>query len=118
MDYTNVGLPSSPSLTVVAESLPQIIFVISPPSYAGQCVVNYTISATTSDGSVVPDITVPVIDTEAPTLAASSVFAFCNNTYTFTVVANTLTGSGEPSMSVMITIPEIVDFFSEFITMS
>ena len=114
--YKCIDLPSSPSLTVVAESLPQIIFVISPPLYAGQCVLNYTITATSSDGSVVPDITVPVTDTEATTLAARSAFDFCNNTYTFTVVANTLTGPGEPSMSVMITIPEVVDFFSEFIT--
>ena len=54
MLHCHVGLPSSPSLTVVAGSLQQIIFVISPPSYAGQCVLNYTITATSSDGSVVP----------------------------------------------------------------
>ena len=60
---------------------------------------------------MVPDITVPVINTEAPTLAVRSAFDFCNNTYNFTVVANTLTGAGESSMSVVVTRP---DFFSEF----
>ena len=30
---------------------------VPPQSYAGQCVLNYTITATSSDGSVVPDIT-------------------------------------------------------------
>ena len=66
---------------MIAGSLQQILFAISPPSYAGQCVVNYTITATSGDGSVVPDITVPVIDTEAPTSATRSGFDFCNNTH-------------------------------------
>ena len=111
MFHGHVGPPSSPSLTVVAGSLQQIIFIISPPLYAGQCVVNYIITATSGDGSVVPDITVPVTDTEAPTLAVRSAFDFCNNTYTFTVMANTLIVAGESSMSVVVTRP---DFFSEF----
>ena len=111
-NHGHVGPSSSPSL-VVAESILQIIFVISPPLAFPQCVVNYIITATSSDGSVVPDIIVPVTNTEEPTLAARNALAFCNNTYTFTVVANTLTGPGGLSRSVGITRP---DFFSEFTT--
>ena len=89
------GRPSSPTLTVVAVTYQAATFTISPPSYAGQCVLNYTIAATSSsDGSVLPDITVEVTDTEAPTIATRSGFE-CNNTYTFTVVANTLNFTGE-----------------------
>ena len=99
---------------MVTESILQINFVISPPLAFPQCVLNYIITANSSDGSVVPDIIVPVTNTEEPTLAARNAFAFCNNTYTFTVVANTLTGPGGSSRSVVITRPEIIDFFSEF----
>ena len=77
-----IGLPSSPSLTVVAGSLQQIIITISPPSYAGQCVVNYTITATSSDGSVVLDITVEVSDNI--TLSEGG-FDLCNNAYTISL---------------------------------
>ena len=116
--HVHVGPPSSPSL-VVAESFLQIIFVISPPLTFPQCVLNYIITATSSDGSVLPDITVPVTNTdEEPTLAARNAFAFCNNTYTFTVVANTLTGPGGSSRSVVITRPKRIDLFSEFTTKS
>ena len=79
---------------MVAESLQQIIFTISPPSYAGQCVVNYTITATSSDISVVPDITVEVSDN---IIFSEGGFDLCNNVYNFTVVANTLTGPGQRS---------------------
>ena len=96
----HVGFPSSPSLTVVAGNLQQIIFVISPPSYAGQCVVNYTITATSSDGSVVPDITVEVIEGGGPVVTTGSGFNACNTTYSFTVVAQTLTYTGEVSAAV------------------
>ena len=85
----SIGLPSSPSLIVAVESPQQIFFTISPPLYAGQCVLNYTITVTSSDGSVLPDFTAPVADTDTPTSARRSGYDFCNNSYTFTVVANT-----------------------------
>ena len=95
---------------MVAESLQRIFLAISPPSYGGQCVLNYTVTATSSDGSVVPDITVAVTDTEAPTSVTRSGFDFCNNTYTFTVVANTLTGPGQRSAVVS---PEVAHFLGK-----
>ena len=101
---------------MVTESFLQINFVISPPLAFPQCVLSYIINATSSDGRLMPDITVPVTNTEEPTLAARNAFAFCNNTYTFTVVANTLTGPGGSSRSVVITRPKRTDFFSEFTT--
>ena len=108
----HVGLPSSPSLTVVARSLQQIIFIISAPSYADQCVLNYIITATSSDGSVVPDITVEVSDNI--TLREGG-FNLCNNAYNFTVVANTLTGPGQ--RSAVVTSPdEVARFLGKFYT--
>ena len=90
------GRPSSPTLTVVAATLQTAIFTISPPSYAVQCVLNYTINATRSDGIVVPDITVEVNDTEAQyVIATRSGLDFCYSIHTFTVVANTLAVPGE-----------------------
>ena len=79
---------------MVAESLQRIFFSISPPSYAIQCVLNYTITVTSSEGSVLPDITVEVSDNI--TLSVGG-FDSCNNAYTFTVVANTFTGPGQRS---------------------
>ena len=105
--HGHVGLPSSPFLTVVAGSLQQIIFTISPPSYAGQCVLNYTITATSGDGSAVPDITVEVSDNI--TLSEGG-FDMCNNLYNFTVVANTLAGPGQRSAVVS---PEVTHFLSK-----
>ena len=95
---------------MVAESLQQIIFTISPPSYASQCVLNYTITATSSDGSVVSNITVEVSDNI--TLREGG-FEFCNNVYNFTVVANTL--AGPTQRSAVVTSPEVAHFLSELI---
>ena len=108
--HGHIGLPSSPSLTVVAESLQHIISTISLPSYASQCALNYTITATRSDGSVVPDITVEVSDNI--TLSEGG-FNLCNNVYNFTVVANTLAGPGQRSAVVS---PEVNHFLSKFYT--
>ena len=105
-----IGLPTSPSLTVVAENLQRIFFTISPPSYAGQCVLNYTITATSSDGSLVSDITVEVSDNI--TLSEGG-FDLCNNAYNFTVVANTLTGPGQ--RSAVVTSPGVAHFISKLI---
>ena len=99
---------------MVAESLQQIIFTISPPLYAGQCALNYTITATRSDGSVVPDITVEVSDNI--TLSEGG-FDLCNNVYNFTVVANTFAGPGQ--RSAVVTSPEVyAHFLSELIERS
>ena len=102
------GLPPSPSLTVVAENLQRIIFTISPPSYASQCVLNYTITATSSDGSVLPDITVEVSDNI--TLSEGG-FDLCNNAYNFTAVANTLAGPGQ--RSAVVTSPGVAHLISK-----
>ena len=93
---------------MVAGSLQQIIFTISPPSYAGQCVLNYTISATRSDGSVVPDITVEISDNIT---FSEDGFDLCNNVYNFTVVANTLAGPG----SAAVTSPEVGHFLGKLL---
>ena len=110
--HGHIGLPSSPSLTVVARNLQQIIFTISPPSYAGQCVLNYTITATSSDGSVVPDITVEVSDNIT---FSEDGFDLCNNVYNFTVVANTLAGPGQRSAVVSAVVsPGVTHFLGKF----
>ena len=103
-----IGQPSPPSLTVVAESLQRIFFTISPPSYAGQCVLNYTITATSSDGSVVPDITVI---SDNITLSEGG-FDLCNNAYNFTLVANTLAGPGQ--RSAVVTSHDVAHFLGKF----
>ena len=92
---------------MVAGNLQQIIFTISPPSYAGQCVLNYTITATRSDGSVVPDITVEVSDNIT---FSEDGFDLCNIVYNFTVVANTLAGPGLRSAVVS---PEVNHFLGK-----
>ena len=51
-------------------------------------VLNYTITSTDSDG-VMRDITVEVTDTEATIALIENGFNLCNNTYSFTIVANT-----------------------------
>ena len=91
------GRPSSPTLTVVAATFQTATFTISPPSYAGQCVLNYTITATSSDGSVVPGITVEVTNSEnAVSENITQIgYDFCSNAYNFTVVADTLTFTGD-----------------------
>ena len=109
--FCNPGLPPSPSLTAIAENLHRIFFTIFPPSYASQCVLNYTITATSSDGGVVSDITVEVSDNI--TLSEGG-FDLCNNAYSFTVVANTFAGPGQRSVPVVPS-PGMAHFISKLI---
>ena len=94
------GPPSAPTLTMMAINFQSFNFIIFPPSYAGQCVLNYTITATSSDGNVLPDITVEVTDRGGPASIYGSGFDVCNTTYSFTVVAQTLTYTGGVSVAV------------------
>ena len=96
----HVGPPSAPTLTVSPLRFQTISFAIFPPSYAGQCALNYTITATSSDGNALPDITVEVSDRGEPVSISGSGFNACNTTYSFTVVAQTLTYTGEVSAAV------------------
>ena len=95
------GLPDAPGLVVTVVDIETFIFKITPPSLARECILDYTITATSNDGNVLPDITILVTDTVTtePTLATRSDFDMCNNTYTFTVVANTLAGPGDRSVT-------------------
>ena len=102
------GLPSSPTLVVTAVNLTTLNFTISPPDRAGQCVLDYTITSTDSDGTM-QNITVEVDDTEH----LETQFILCNNTYSFTIVANTLSGPGQRSEVVN---PNKVDFLSKFLS--
>ena len=100
MDTIPSGPPSTPGLAIEAVDSKSLTFHITPPELASQCVLNYTITATSSDGSVLPDITVEVSERGEPvTLITESGFDLCSNTYTFTVVANTLTGPGDRSVA-------------------
>ena len=81
---------------MIAVDLEALNFTISPPVYGSQCVLNYTITSTDSDGAM-DDITVEVTDTEATITLMQSGFDLCGNIYSFTAEANTLIGPGERS---------------------
>ena len=108
----HVGPSTSPFLDVLAESLQRIFIIISPPPCAAsnQCVMGYTITATSSNGTVLPDITV-ASDGQGIVTLSESCFDLCDNVYNFTAVANTLTGPGDMSEVVS---PEVGHFISEF----
>ena len=93
-----------------AVNLETLDITITPPVYGSQCVLSYTITSTGSDGTT-RDITVEVIDTEATVTRTESDFNLCNNTYNFTIVANTSSGPGGKSDVI---IAEKVDFLSEY----
>ena len=93
---------------MVAESLERIFFSVSPPLLSSQCVLNYTITVTSSDGSEFPDITLEVSDNITH---IQSGFELCVYAYNFTVVANTLTGPGQ---SAVVTSPRPRHFLSKF----
>ena len=75
-------------------------FTIFPLSEPSDCVLNYSITPTTSDGRVLADITVEPPDSGDSVTVTMSGFDACNTAYTFTVVANTLNGPGERSSPV------------------
>ena len=88
-------------------------FTITPPVYASQCVLNYTLlSSTNSDGNR-QNITVQVTGGAGETLIyTEGGFDLCRSSYSFTIVANTFAGIGESSTS------EVVDVPSKIITFS
>ena len=87
-------------LTVVPTDFETFNFIISPLSEPSDCVLSYSITSTTSDGSVLAEIIVEPPDSGDSIRVTRSGFDVCNTTYTFTVVANTLNGPGETSSSV------------------
>ena len=95
-----IGPPLAPVLTVVPSDLETFNFIISPLSEPSDCVLNYSITPTTSDGSVLVDIIVGPPDNGDSITVTMGGFDVCNTTYTFTVVANTLNGPGERSSPV------------------
>ena len=98
------GPPSTPTLSVGAVDHGTAILTISPPSHAGQCVLNYTITATSSDGSVVPDITVEVTERGAPVQVLQSGLDLRSNTYSFRAVGTTFQSTTEQSEIVVLTV--------------
>ena len=83
-------------MTVFPVSFQSFTFLITPPEVSGQCVVNYTITSTSSDGTV-SDFTVEVTDRGEPVNMVINGFNLCSNTYSFTVSAVTATVVGERS---------------------
>ena len=81
--YFPSGPPSAPVLTAVqSEGLTSFDFTITP-SNPPDCVVNYIITTTSSEGS--RSITVPASDDESITRTVEG-FEVCNKMYTITVV--------------------------------
>ena len=104
------GLPSSPNLVVTVVNSMTLNFTIWPPATASQCVRNYIITSTDSDG-IMQSITVEADDTKAIIEHLENGFIICNNIYSFTIVANTVSGPGERSD---IVIADTVDFSCKF----
>ena len=100
MHVSITGPPSAPMLAVVpGDSLQSFSFSITPPT-PSECVVNYTITATSSDGSS-RDIFVPVgVDGSAPIDVMEPGFDVCGESYNFTVVPFTSQGAGPTSSGV------------------
>ena len=92
---SHTALPSAPGLMVApGTDLQSFIFTITLPT-PPDCVVNYSISVSGSDGSVAT-ITVPASGRGR----SSPDFDLCANTYSFTVTAVTHGGNGMTSSSV------------------
>ena len=70
---------------------------ITPPLVGGPCVLNYTITRTSSDGRLLSDITVDVTSAGEIVILSEDNYDICSNTYSFTVEANTLTYTGDRS---------------------
>ena len=81
--------PSSPGLTVARDGLVSFNFTITP-STPPDCVVNYIITATSSDGS--RNITVPAGQVDGSTPVNVDGFNVCGANHTFTVVPVTSDG--------------------------
>ncbi len=92
------GFPSAPGLTVVVGGdLVSYDFTIIPSS-PSNCVLNYIITATSSDGS--RTITVPASGVDGSTPVNEGGFDVCTVMYSFTVAPVTSEGTGPSSSSV------------------
>ena len=93
------GPPSAPNLTAVpGEDFTSFDFTITP-SIPPDCVVNYIITATSSDGS--RNITMPASEVDGSSPVNVGGFDACTRTYSFTVVPETSEGTGVRSASVV-----------------
>ena len=90
MHYFLVGPPSAPGLTAtLSADLVSFEVTISPPTPL-ECVTNYTLTVNSSDNSDIMDITVPTAQTSVPVDDVS----ICSESYSITVVPNTIEGPG------------------------
>ena len=94
------GPPPPPQLITAAVDHQAVAFSILPQLEGLRCVLNYTITATSRDGSVLPPIPVEATGNGEPITHIEAGFDLCNNTYTFYVTANTMTYIGHRSMDV------------------
>jgi hypothetical protein len=89
--------PSAPTLTVTAVDHQSFNFTIFPLSEPSQCVLHYNITPKTSDGLVLPGIS---IESGGSVTATASGYDVCNITYSFTAVAVTSASPGERSIAI------------------
>ena len=95
------GPPPAPLLVAAAVDRQSVAISILPPLTEGlRCVLNYTITATSSDGTVLPAIVVEATGNGEPITHLEAGFDLCNNTYTFSATANTLAYVGDRSTEV------------------
>ena len=92
----------------------QFVFTITPPVYAIQCVRNYLVTSTDSDGNR-RDISVELSKNTRDQVIVRQIdgFDLCSSSYSFTVVANTLAGIGENSE--VVNIPGMTFTLQDFI---
>ena len=94
------GPPPPPLLITAAVDHQAVAFSILPQLEGLRCVLNYTITATSRVGNVLPPIVVEATGNGEPITHIEAGFDLCNNTYTFYATANTLTYIGHRSMEV------------------
>ena len=98
------GPPSSPGLNAVPGGDLASFDLTITPSTPPDCVVYYTITATSSDGSTSMNITLPASEVDGSTLNVNG-FDVCTRTYNFTVTPETIVGIGPRSAGVDSGIP-------------
>lgn len=92
MLYYLAGSPSAPSIaTSPAPDLESLVFTITPPAYAYECVLHYIISTTSSDATTISDFTVSASPTRQVVMGRYNV---CVCTYNFTALPVTRSGTG------------------------
>ena len=77
-----------------------VAFSILPQLEGLRCVQNYTITATGRDGNMLPPIVVEATGSGETITHIEAGFDLCNNTYTFSATANTMTYIGHRSIEV------------------